>query len=28
MLPITLKTGDPVKGWEAGLVWSSSKVSF
>src|SRR5712675_134139 len=21
MLPITLKTGDPVKGWEAGLVW-------
>ncbi|MGQ0683619.1 regulator [Bradyrhizobium sp.] len=21
MLPITLKTGDPVKGWSAGLVW-------
>ncbi len=21
MLPISLKTGDPVKGWEAGLVW-------
>src|SRR6266851_10043792 len=21
MLPITLKTGDPVKGWEAGLCW-------
>src|SRR6188472_517846 len=21
MLPITLKTGDPVKGWEAGLTW-------
>src|SRR5271166_3843919 len=21
MLPITLKTGDPVKGWQAGLVW-------
>jgi adenine/guanine/hypoxanthine permease len=21
MLPITLKSGDPVKGWEAGLVW-------
>jgi AGZA family xanthine/uracil permease-like MFS transporter len=21
MLPITLKTSDPVKGWEAGLVW-------
>ena len=21
MLPITLKTGDPEKGWEAGLVW-------
>ena len=21
MLPITLKTGDPLKGWEAGLVW-------
>jgi len=21
MLPIALKTGDPVKGWEAGLVW-------
>jgi adenine/guanine/hypoxanthine permease len=21
MLPITLKTGDPVQGWEAGLVW-------
>jgi AGZA family xanthine/uracil permease-like MFS transporter len=21
MLPITLTTGDPVKGWEAGLVW-------
>src|SRR5437016_7576907 len=21
MLPITIKTGDPVKGWEAGLVW-------
>jgi adenine/guanine/hypoxanthine permease len=21
MLPITLKTDDPVKGWEAGLVW-------
>jgi AGZA family xanthine/uracil permease-like MFS transporter len=21
MLPITLKTGDPVKGWEAGLAW-------
>ncbi len=21
MLPITLKTNDPVKGWEAGLVW-------
>ena len=21
MLPITLKTGDPIKGWEAGLVW-------
>src|SRR3979409_506089 len=21
MLPITLKTGDPMKGWEAGLVW-------
>src|ERR1700757_3333079 len=22
MLPITIKTGDPVKGWEAGLVWA------
>jgi AGZA family xanthine/uracil permease-like MFS transporter len=21
MLPITLSTGDPIKGWEAGLVW-------
>src|SRR5712671_5273823 len=21
MLPITFKTGDPVKGWEAGLAW-------
>ena len=21
MLPIAVKTGDPVKGWEAGLVW-------
>ena len=21
MLPISVKTGDPVKGWEAGLVW-------
>jgi AGZA family xanthine/uracil permease-like MFS transporter len=21
MLPVTLKTSDPVKGWEAGLVW-------
>src|SRR5215510_9933198 len=21
MLPVTLKTGDPVKGWEAGLTW-------
>src|SRR6187455_943486 len=21
MLPITLKTGDPIKGWEAGLTW-------
>ena len=21
MLPIALKTGDPIKGWEAGLVW-------
>ena len=21
MLPITLKTGDPAKGWQAGLVW-------
>src|SRR6266700_5340100 len=21
MLPITIKTGDPMKGWEAGLVW-------
>src|SRR6202040_2826228 len=21
MLPIALKTGDPVKGWEAGLTW-------
>src|SRR5712672_2362827 len=21
MLPITFKTGDPVKGWEAGLTW-------
>ncbi|MEA2904253.1 MAG: adenine/guanine/hypoxanthine permease [Alphaproteobacteria bacterium] len=21
MLPITIRTGDPVKGWEAGLVW-------
>src|SRR5437588_4103170 len=21
MLPISLKTGDPIKGWEAGLVW-------
>ena len=21
MLPITLKTGDPLKGWSAGLVW-------
>src|SRR6202045_4508673 len=21
MLPISIKTGDPVKGWEAGLVW-------
>ncbi|UPK06576.1 regulator [Bradyrhizobium sp. 170] len=21
MLPITLKTGDPIKGWSAGLVW-------
>src|SRR4249919_11500 len=21
MLPITIKTGDPVKGWEAGLTW-------
>src|SRR2546430_14641275 len=23
MLPITLKTNDPIKGWEAGLVWVS-----
>jgi AGZA family xanthine/uracil permease-like MFS transporter len=21
MLPITIKTGDPIKGWQAGLVW-------
>jgi len=21
MLPITIKTGDPMKGWAAGLVW-------
>ena len=21
MLPIALKTGDPIKGWEAGLTW-------
>ncbi len=21
MLPITIKTGDPIKGWEAGLTW-------
>jgi adenine/guanine/hypoxanthine permease len=21
MLPITIKTGDPLKGWSAGLVW-------
>ena len=21
MLPIALKTGDPIKGWEAGLAW-------
>src|ERR1700743_1211813 len=21
MLPVTLRTGDPVKGWSAGLVW-------
>src|SRR5213593_4872006 len=21
MLPITIRTGDPIKGWEAGLVW-------
>lgn len=21
MLPITIKTGDPIKGWEAGLAW-------
>ncbi|OYX77620.1 MAG: regulator, partial [Bradyrhizobium sp. 35-63-5] len=21
MLPITITTGDPIKGWEAGLVW-------
>src|SRR5262245_18106815 len=21
MLPITLRTGDPIKGWQAGLVW-------
>ena len=21
MLPISIKTGDPIKGWEAGLVW-------
>src|SRR6266508_674765 len=21
MLPITIKTGDPIQGWEAGLVW-------
>jgi len=21
MLPITIKTGDPMKGWSAGLVW-------
>ena len=21
MLPISLKTGDPIKGWEAGLAW-------
>src|SRR5207253_7126049 len=21
MLPITLRTNDPIKGWEAGLVW-------
>src|SRR5512147_2741682 len=21
MLPISLKTGDPIKGWEAGLTW-------
>src|SRR4029434_3837911 len=21
MLPIAIKTGDPVKGWEAGLTW-------
>ena len=21
MLPIAIKTGDPIKGWEAGLVW-------
>ena len=21
MLPIAIKTGDPIKGWEAGLTW-------
>ena len=27
MLPITLKTGDPIKGWEAGPSGCSSRVS-
>ena len=27
MLPITLKTGDPLKGWEAGLTWVFSRAS-
>jgi adenine/guanine/hypoxanthine permease len=26
MLPITIKTGDPLKGWSAGLVWCSSRA--
>ncbi len=28
MLPITLSTKDPVKGWEAGLVWVFFRASF
>ena len=28
MLPIAPKTGDPIKGWEAGLCGFSSRASF